>query len=169
MNPWVYPKAQLFPADATTSHYGDSIVTNHTIANWEPRTGIREAHGVGAACLCLHRDLLKTIPPPVQVRAGRRRPVFLPQSPPVRLPRHGRYQRSPRPYRANTSPPMWTGWGSETRLCSAALSPPMNCLKGSHHDSGLIPFRTHHRIGQTVSSVLEILNGYALAGFRFRR
>lgn len=62
--PVVYLEGATVPADATTSHYGDSIVTNHTIANWEPHTGIREAHGVGAACLCLHRDLLKTIPAP---------------------------------------------------------------------------------------------------------
>ena len=54
----------MVPAKAGMEHYGAEVEMQHVIANWDPNTGVREADGVGAACLCLSRDLLRAIPAP---------------------------------------------------------------------------------------------------------
>jgi len=52
------------PTPEGAEHYGPEVEMQHVIANWDPNTGVREVDGVGAACLCLSRDLLRAIPAP---------------------------------------------------------------------------------------------------------
>ena len=62
--PTIYTDAHTIESDTYHKHSGDQIQLVQHIIDFPLDSGLREVDAVGAACLCLHRDLLKAIPAP---------------------------------------------------------------------------------------------------------
>lgn len=62
--PTIYLSAGMRPTNEYQEHYGEEAEHLKAIANFDPKTGMREVHAVGGACLCLSRELLSSIEAP---------------------------------------------------------------------------------------------------------